>query len=91
MTEEQTPEIDPTTQELIENGIAEVSRMYVDQVMENERLREGATLRDWFAMTTLPAVIEMSSLAYNNSQFDYLAKKAYLIADEMMKARKEIK
>jgi hypothetical protein len=62
-------------------------RDMVDRLRGNKR--ENPTLRDQFAMIALPAVIEMSSLAYNNSQFDYLAKKAYLIADEMMKAREK--
>jgi len=84
MTEEQTPEIEPTTQDLIENGIGEVSRLYVDQVLENERLREGATLRDWFAMSALPTLMRQE----NNVGWGNWAKSAYEIADMMMKARK---
>ena len=85
MSEERTPEREPTTQDLIEHGIKEVSKMYVDQVMENERLREGATLRDWFAMSCLTGLAQRHDVPWS-----MLGSTAYEIADNMMKARKEI-
>jgi len=57
----------------------------VDRLRGNKR--ENPTLRDQFAMVALPAVIKMSPTAYKPNQFYDYAKDAYLIADEMMKAR----
>jgi len=62
-------------------------RDMVDRLRGNKR--ENPTLRDQFAMIALPSIIRMSPTAYKPNQFYDYAKDAYLIADEMMKARED--
>ena len=44
----------------------------------------GMELRDYFAARAMQALLQQGSNVY-----DLMAKRAYLIADEMMKAREE--
>ena len=46
--------------------------------------QEGMELRDYFAARAMQALLQQGSNVY-----DLMAKRAYLIADEMMKAREE--
>jgi hypothetical protein len=46
----------------------------------------GMSLRDWFAGQALAVLLADPK---NNSTFDYYAKTAYKIADEMIEHRKE--
>lgn len=48
----------------------------------------GTDLRDQFAMAALPAIINEPSMATEFGR-DFIARKAYLMADAMLKAREQ--
>jgi len=55
----------------------------------NHEVVRGMTLRDYFAAAVLPAVYEELNNAEDIFWRNDIAKHAYLMADEMMKAREQ--
>ena len=55
-----------------------------------EMMQEGMTLRDWFAGQALAGLMGHPALApLHEGNYPLIADRAYLLADEMLKLRKD--